>query len=471
MKKIMGVLCTSSKIIYGFNKKSMPLKKFISFENPQENIIVATKHPLLAYDIYASVIPNQKYMGSNMIATIDQYFGKIGDFAVEEQFLIHSREVNYKKYDKYFHQNYLCDNFKDIRINLNENIISIDPESILDIDDAIHVKKINSNYEIGIHIADVSAFIKENSPLDNIIKQKASSVYFTNKTIHMLPSDLVSFISLTEKNPKAAFSLIINMDENNNIIDYKFIRTTIIVNNNYSYDQAQNLLDHNDETLTLMSKISNSTDTHKIVEYFMILANKITAEHLIKNKLPCILRVHNDIANYQYYNNDNDVSSQRHNSLNIEHYSHFTSPLRRYIDIIIHRYLWNEEQKQIDLQLINKKLAQIKKAQNESNKLEIIKKICTNHNSILITNAKILSFDNNTICVYIIELNLRVYFKLFPNKLIKTINYTSSKTKFILNNITLLENDIIKIKVIACNLTPFISKKLRFQIIDPLFFY
>lgn len=470
MKKILGVLCTSSKIIYGFNKRSMPLKKFISFDNPQENIIVATKYPLLAYDIYASVLPNNNFMGNNMIATIDQYFGKIGDFNVEEQFLIHSRQVNYKKYDKFFHQSYLHDNYQNVRTIIDENIISIDPDSILDIDDAIHVKTNNDTYEIGIHIADVSAFIKEGSALDIIIKQKASSVYLPNNTIHMLPSDLVSHISLVEKIPKAAFSLIINMDKDNNIINYKFIRTTIIVNNNYSYDQAQNLLDHNDQTLSLMSKISNSTDTHKIVEYFMILANQITAKHLIKNNYPCILRVHNEIANYQYY--DTNIFDQKHNALNIEYYSHFTSPLRRYIDIMIHRYLCNDEEyDEIDLQLINNKLIQIKKVQNESNKLEIIKKICINHDSVLITDAKIISFDNNSICVHIIELNLRVYFKLIPNKLIKTVNYISSKTKFTINNITLLENDIIKIKVIACNLTPFISKKLRFQIINPLFIY
>lgn len=460
---ICGVLCTSSKIIYGFNKKGMHMKKFMPFDFGLPSIIVPTKYPLLSYDMYAIIKCTDLTIGPNVIGLVEQYVGKIGDLHVERQFIKYSRNINTKKYNKDLWKDYTKDNYS-CRVVLNNYIISIDPDNCKDIDDAIHIDVFDTYYEIGIHIADVSAFIKQDSILDTMIQNRASSIYLHDEIIHMLPLELVSMYSLTSGEPKKALSLIIKMDKENNILSYNFTRTIINIAHNLSYDEATNL---DLDIIKRMAIISNTSDPHKMVEYFMVLANKIVAEHLISKNVNCILRTQ-DIgpATYTYSNSGAHLA---HSSLNLKYYTHYTSPIRRYVDIVTHRLL--EGCTDIDLDKLNKKVRQINKAQNDSIRLNIIDNIHNNYNNILVSDAKILYFEDNTIFLEIIGLNIRAIFKMFPNKIKKTLKYESSHNILKIQDIILEANSIIKIKIITCMLTPFVSKKLKFQIISPELLY
>ena len=337
---------------------------------------------------------------------------------------------------------------KDLR---NITTITIDPEDAKDFDDAISVnKKDNNLIEIGIHIADVSFFLRKNTLLDNEAFKRATSVYLVDRVVPMLPESLSNKLcSLRPNEEKLTFSAIFTFDENYKIIKEWFGKTVINSNKRLTYEEAQHVilkksniipkeisLSKKEEILEneiknaieTLNKIANnlrikrsqegsitfnkkevkfvlnkekepintilkeSLDANKLVEEFMLLANRKVAEVFDKNKkAKGIYRIHDypddqKIAtlervvkklgyNQQLKHTNNihkeindllkkvqntpeqnlidtlvirSMSKAKYSSNNIGHfglafkkYTHFTSPIRRYPDVIVHRMLEN----------------------------------------------------------------------------------------------------------------------------------
>lgn len=313
--------------------------------------------------------------------------------------------------------------------------LTIDPKSSKDFDDALSIVKLdNGNSVIGVHIADVSHYIKEGSQLDIEAYKRNTSVYFVDCVIPMLPDVLCNNIcSLLPNEDRLTFSVIYEIDPDFNIVNSRICESVIHSNLRLTYDDAQQILDnpgypYHDELSTLLSfslklkdeRIKNgalnfnfynldfsvddnnnlvvesvkATDSHVLVEELMILTNRTVAEYVAKikgknNKPPVfIYRVHPkpekwkvsefckllsgfqifldqnsqsfeaDLNNIITTNKDEDVtwaisiSAVRmmqkayystvpigHYGLALEYYSHFTSPIRRYNDILVHRLL------------------------------------------------------------------------------------------------------------------------------------
>ncbi len=324
---------------------------------------------------------------------------------------------------------------KDFRDTLT---FTIDPVDAKDFDDAISFKKLDGSlYEIGVHIADVSHYVRENTALDEESKKRSFSVYLVDRTIPMLPEVLSNDLcSLNPNEDKFAFSAVFVMDANGRVHERWFGRSVINSDKRFSYESAQETLDSKSgeffEELDLLNQIAKKLqyenyekgaidfeteevkfkldengkplgvykkarlDTHKLVEEYMLLANREVAEFIYKfqkgkSESASIYRIHDlpdkerieDLAmfikalGYHLPVHNGSVTSQDINKLldtiagkpeesliktatirsmakavyspkNIGHfglgfkyYTHFTSPIRRYPDLMVHRILQN----------------------------------------------------------------------------------------------------------------------------------
>ena len=333
---------------------------------------------------------------------------------------------------------------------------TIDPKDAKDFDDALSIRRLDKEglWEVGVHIADVSHYVKEGDIIDREAQQRATSVYLVDRTIPMLPERLCNFIcSLRPNEEKLAFSCIFNLDDDANVKAYRIVHTVIKSNRRYAYEEAQQLLEDNgvvdgtgepapkpgkdgykgeyaEEIITLdrLAKLlrarrfkggsvkfdseelhfdvdntgkplrcyfKRSKDANKLIEEFMLLANKTVAESIgktVKGKKAKTLpyRVH-DNPDPQKFENLREFSAKfgyklkssstkgataralnklmdevqgtreekviqtialrsmmkakytthniGHFGLAFDYYTHFTSPIRRYPDTMVHRLI------------------------------------------------------------------------------------------------------------------------------------
>ena len=199
---------------------------------------------------------------------------------------------------------------------------TIDPDDAKDFDDALSVEKENDNIIIGIHIADVSHYFNVRTDINKEAEKRATSVYLVDRTIPMLPEKLSNDLcSLKPNVDRLTYSVIIKFDSNLSIIDYWIGRTVIHSKKRFTYDEAQESINNIDglfhEKLNILNNIAKNIrakrfksgsfnfssneikfrldkekkpievfrkkrkDTHKMVEEYMLLANKLVAEKII----------------------------------------------------------------------------------------------------------------------------------------------------------------------------------------------
>lgn len=313
---------------------------------------------------------------------------------------------------------------------------TIDPADAKDFDDALSFKTLeNGNFEVGIHIADVSHYVIPGSALDKEAYSRATSVYLVDRVIPMLPERLSNGVcSLRPHEDKLCFAAVFELDNDANIITEWFGRTVIHSDRRFSYEEAQEVIenkagDYADELLKLNElayilrdrKFKNGAisfestevkfqldehgkplgvyvkerkDAHKLIEDFMLLANKKVAEFAAKKgkgkqKYTFVYRSHDspnleNLGNFALFaarfgykinmKSDKEIAKSlnylmedvegkkeqnvltqlairsmakaiyttkktSHYGLAFDHYTHFTSPIRRYPDVMVHRLL------------------------------------------------------------------------------------------------------------------------------------
>lgn len=324
---------------------------------------------------------------------------------------------------------------KDIRDILT---FTIDPVDAKDFDDAISFRKLKTgNYEIGVHIADVSHYLETDTDLDKEAYQRATSVYLPDRVNPMLPEHISNFLcSLRPKEDKLTFSAIFQMTPKGEVKQYWLGKTVIHSDHRFTYEEVQAIIEEkaglygeevlilNDIAQRLRKKrfnhgainfssqevrfklnekgdpvgimVKESKEAHQLIEEFMLLANRTVAENISKLKvqnkpLPFPYRIHDDpdeeklvpfAAFAKKFGHKFDTTSPDtiaasfnqllkdvhgrpeqhvleqlgirtmskakytaenigHYGLGFENYCHFTSPIRRYPDIIVHRILFD----------------------------------------------------------------------------------------------------------------------------------
>lgn len=323
------------------------------------------------------------------------------------------------------------------RVDMRDRLtFTIDPINAKDFDDALSIKRLeDGNLEIGVHIADVTHYLKPGSPLDTDAYQRSTSVYLVDRVLPMLPEKLSNELcSLRPHETSLTFSAVFIFDQEFNILKKWFDKTVIYSDRRFSYEEAQEILDGKPDELFEDLKLLNSIakklakerykngaisfetdevqfildsngvpiemyvkerkDAHMLVEDFMLLANKSVAEYIqSKSKdgeIPFVYRVHDlpnqekledfskfakelgytmDLSNpkaiARSFNKLSELSKENetlkfleplairtmakaeyspenigHYGLAFDNYSHFTSPIRRYSDVLAHRILY-----------------------------------------------------------------------------------------------------------------------------------
>lgn len=312
---------------------------------------------------------------------------------------------------------------------------TIDPEDAKDFDDALSLKSLpDGNIEVGVHIADVTHYVAPNSQLENEAFDRATSVYLVDRTIPMLPEKLSNELcSLRPKEDKLCFAAVFELNADAQILNEWFGRTIIHSDHRFTYEEAQEVIENgtglfadelktlntlalklkkerftrgavNFETTEVKFKLDDKgrplavipkvrKDAHKLIEEFMLLANKRVAQFVFDQKKgpeknTFVYRVHDHpdpekVSNFALFArqfghrlqvDDKSISrslnklmdeiegkpeqhvlqqlavramakakysteAKGHFGLAFDHYSHFTSPIRRYPDMMVHRLL------------------------------------------------------------------------------------------------------------------------------------
>jgi|TARA_R110000737_G_scaffold33607_1_gene51904 ribonuclease R len=316
---------------------------------------------------------------------------------------------------------------------------TIDPVDAKDFDDALSIQKLeNGRWEIGVHIADVSHYVRPGMAMDVEALKRSNSVYLVDRVIPMLPEQLSNMAcSLRPNEDKFTFSAVFEMDEEGKVYKEWFGKTVIHSDKRFAYEDAQEIIEGADgdfkSEILLFDKIAKilrgkrlkagamaiesqevrfklddkgypeslvikvSKDANKLIEEFMLLANRKVAEFMGKpkkgeDKIPFVYRVHDNpdpakiqlfnlfIKKFGYeidYNHPDEISKKinallddirykneynliqnmairsmakatyemdniGHYGLAFEYYTHFTSPIRRYADLVVHRILQEE---------------------------------------------------------------------------------------------------------------------------------
>ena len=386
-------------------------------------------------------LTNWKEGSKNPNGEIVRVLGSAGDNEVEIHAILHEYDLPYE-----FEQDILAeseaipaeisqsdiDERRDMR---NVLTFTIDPADAKDFDDALSVEWVDGQLQVGVHIADVSHYLRPDTDLDKEAYRRGTSVYLVDRVVPMLPERLSNGLcSLRPHEDKLCFSAIFTLDQNAAIVDEWFGRTIINSDHRYTYEEAQDViespftakqgdklfnavkelniyakklrkqrlgegsitfdkqeikfkLDENNKPVDLIFKIAK--DSNQLIEEFMLLANRRVAYVLNHNEYPDINRVHDEpnqeklvalkqfikqfgydikttspkeitnslnalLASVKGKAEENIVSNlvvrsmQKaaystknlgHYGLGFEDYAHFTSPIRRYPDVMVHRLL------------------------------------------------------------------------------------------------------------------------------------
>lgn len=313
---------------------------------------------------------------------------------------------------------------------------TIDPFDAKDFDDAISFKKLeNGNYQIGVHIADVTHYVKEGDEVDNEAVNRATSVYLVDRVIPMLPEVLSNGVcSLRPNEDKLCYAAIFEIDEEAKVHKSKIARTIIHSNRRFTYEDAQEIIEKGEgefaEELSILNNLAISLrkkrlnegaiafdrievrfklnaeglpetvvfkvqkEAHKLIEEFMLMANRTVAAFVGETKKeqkpkPFVYRIHDEpdpqkLADFSAFTKKfgynykfsspglvpksmnellQEIQGKReenlletlairtmakaeystdnigHYGLGFKYYTHFTSPIRRYPDMMVHRLL------------------------------------------------------------------------------------------------------------------------------------
>jgi exoribonuclease R len=309
--------------------------------------------------------------------------------------------------------------------------VSIDPKGCKDIDDCLSLYETDTEVRIGIHISDVSIYQFN----ENELLTRGETIYFEREQIDMLPRELShDKCSLIQNETRMACSVIITINKTSGNRDITHIRTLIINKRVYTYEQAQNELITNDQLYKLCEYsniLANETeyDTHKMVERYMIIANNYIGENLA-NQYPetCLLRCHTgmklqptknkieekiQIFNLEKSNYKLGAQDACHNGLGLKYYTHFTSPIRRYFDILVHRQLWEGITiSQTIVDQLNKRKQQIKKITRKEHVLN--KNI---PDGKINGGGIIIGYNQNKLYVHLIKYDVDIDVKLYSKKI------------------------------------------------------
>ena len=490
-KRFVGILQVSNKMVYGLNSRKNPyylckpldkhLPSFLIAVNDKKiiNACSTNYYVVFKYDRWNK---NKTYPYGELIKML----GKINDKHTEYDALLNHYNIDQrkKKVPKGFSINNKSQiyNFttKEELVNYvdytNEYTVAIDPKGCLDIDDAISFKKLENGYEVGVHIADVSFWVKK-MKLEKYLEHQYFTVYCPHKKFNIFPNILSDHLmSLKYNQDRMAMSLIMTIDNDLNVTDYKLQQSIVNVNKTMTYGKANNLIKTNDElkmmfniSKKLFNKDCDNYDSHNMIENYMLYANNKVGQYLKDNGVKTVYRIHKDkkydidTDNLDINNNvkdflryfqmesaeytfDNDT--YYHSGLQMKYYTHFTSPIRRIVDIYIHNEIKNilngtDYNIQLDCDKINSQSKQLKKLGRQMDVIDLKHKQKIDNSKVY--KCYIVDFDENKVNIYIPELKYHHSQKLYNRMVMNMLDFNITSTEMTIEN---KQNDLTPIKMV-----------------------
>lgn len=408
----------------------IPKEKLNGAKDKEKALVKITVWPKTAGNPYGEVIEVLGKAGSNDTEMISILCNNGIDYKFPPEVLTEAESVG---------MDLDPEEIKNRRDFRNITTITIDPVDARDFDDALSFRKLeNGHFEIGVHIADVSHYVTPGSAMDVEALKRSNSVYLVDRVVPMLPEQLSNMAcSLRPHEDKYSFSSVFEMDETGKVYSEWFGKTVIHSDRRFSYEEAQEIIEGaegdykeeihildgiaktlrkyrlkngalnieseemrfklDEEGMPIEVVIKTSKDAHKLVEEFMLLANRKVAEFIGKSKkgrdpIPFVYRCHDKpdltkiglfsvfIDKFGYkldFSNPDEISKSinkllsdirlnneysliqtmairsmakatyetaniGHYGLAFENYTHFTSPIRRYADLVVHRIVYEE---------------------------------------------------------------------------------------------------------------------------------
>lgn len=446
--KIIDVLEHSIKTVVGLivlDEEKPKYAGYIRSKNQKISQLIYVKKPALQLEgteilkVEIDQYPSRKH--NYFVATVRDVVGHVTDPGIDVLEVLESMDIVSEFPEEVLKEAKQVPDApseKDLegRLDLREEItFTIDGADAKDLDDAVHIKLLkNGNFELGVHIADVSYYVTEGSALDKEALNRATSVYVTDRVVPMLPERLSNGIcSLNPNVDRLTQSAIMEIDPHGKVVKHTITQTVINTTFRMTYSDVNDILEGDEEKAQAFKKIVPSIhqmatlhgilesmrirrgalnfDTNeakilvnkegkpvdivlrqrgiaeRMIESFMLIANETVAEHFTRLKLPFIYRIHEDpkaekiqkFIDYassfgiQIYGTASDMSQEAlqeimrkvegepyadvlsmmllrsmqqarysehnhgHYGLAAEYYTHFTSPIRRYPDLMVHR--------------------------------------------------------------------------------------------------------------------------------------
>ena len=446
--KIIDVLEHSIKTVVGLivlDEEKPKYAGYIRSKNQKISQLIYVKKPALQLEgteilkVEIDQYPSRKH--NYFVATVRDVVGHVTDPGIDVLEVLESMDIVSEFPEEVLKEAKQVPDApseKDLegRLDLREEItFTIDGADAKDLDDAVHIKLLkNGNFELGVHIADVSYYVTEGSALDKEALNRATSVYVTDRVVPMLPERLSNGIcSLNPNVDRLTQSAIMEIDPHGKVVKHTITQTVINTTFRMTYSDVNDILEGDEEKAQAFKKIVPSIhqmatlhgilesmrirrgalnfDTNeakilvnkegkpvdivlrqrgiaeRMIESFMLIANETVAEHFTRLKLPFIYRIHEDpkaekvqkFIDYassfgiQIYGTASEMSQEAlqeimrkvegepyadvlsmmllrsmqqarysehnhgHYGLAAEYYTHFTSPIRRYPDLMVHR--------------------------------------------------------------------------------------------------------------------------------------
>ncbi len=444
--EVVSIVCRSIETVVGTYQKSKNFG-FVIPDNTKiaQDIFIAKEHTNGAVDGHKVVVRLTSYGGpdKNPEGIITEILGHINDPGVDILSIVKGFDLPMEFTEKQLKQaerasRDVSEADREGRLDLRDvMMVTIDGEDAKDLDDAVSLTVDENGYHLGVHIADVSNYVQENSALDKEALKRGTSVYLVDRVIPMLPHTLSNGIcSLNEKEDRLAQSCLMDINEKGEVVDYRIAETVINVNRRMSYSVVAKILETHDETYCaeykelvgmfeqmaelagilrerrkkrgsidfdfqeskiILDANGKPTDIKpyernvatRLIEDFMLIANETVAAHFYWLEAPFVYRTHEApdpekikklalfISNFGYRlktsaeevhpkelqkllasieGTDEEGLISRltlrsmkqaryspdctgHFGLACQYYCHFTSPIRRYPDLQIHRII------------------------------------------------------------------------------------------------------------------------------------